>query len=167
MKQEKLGGPIEYGKFVILIIILVLVANLIGKQTGATTGDGRIMELSMGLFFGTFGLLKVLKLKDFALAFQGYDLIAGRLPIYGYLYPLIELALCAMFLASWQIVPASIITIIVMTVSVLSTGYILYIKKRIPCACAGLFIKLPLSKVTLLEDTAMIAMAITLLTKYM
>ena len=52
----------------------------------------------MGLFYIVFGFFKMLDLKGFSESFKMYDLLANRLPIYGWIYPFIETALGIMFI---------------------------------------------------------------------
>ena len=47
----------------------------------------------MGILLITFAYLKLLNPKGFRMSFAKYDLIAFYIPVYGYIYPWIELTL--------------------------------------------------------------------------
>ena len=126
-------------------------------------GFMRWMEIFMGLFFITFGLLKVINLKGFKDAYLMYDIVAMKCPKYGYLYPFIELALGVLYLASLFPVFTNIATLVVMSVSALGVYLKLRKKEKIMCACLGVVFKVPMTWVTLAEDLLMAGMALVML----
>lgn len=117
------------------------------------------MRVFMAGFFIVFGLLKIIKLKAFAEAYQMYDLVAKRSLGYAYAYPFIELGLGISFALHLAPVPTNWITLVVMLISAL--GVYLHLRKREPimCACLGTVFKVPMTWVTLFEDLLMAAMA--------
>lgn len=118
------------------------------------------MRMMMGSFFTIFGLFKIFNLKPFADAYQTYDIIAMRSKIYSYLYPFFEILIAILYLADIGGVYRDIFTFVLMMVS--SIGVIIKLKQKeeVPCACLGMVFKLPMTKVTLVEDLLMSAEAL-------
>ncbi len=153
------GTPKEYIKFGGVIVFILLVTWLITGSSGFSPAD--FMRYFMAVFFVTFGLFKLADLEGFVSSYRGYDIIAKRLPAYGYLYPFIELTLGAGFLLN---VPSvNLITLIIMVIGSIGVIQQLLRKSKIKCACLGTYIKLPLTTVSLVEDLAMGLMALLLL----
>lgn len=114
-------------------------------------------------FFLTFSAFKLMDLKGFADGYKTYDLLAQKFPIYGYIYPFIEL----FFGLAMILIPFStgliIAEIIVMAFSGLGVAIKIAKKEEFMCACLGTFLKVPLTKVTLIEDFGMTGLAIVML----
>lgn len=121
------------------------------------------MNHFMAGFFLVFSFFKLLNLKGFAESYAMYDLLAMKVPSYGYVYPFIELALGIAYLVNFQPVTTNIATIVVMGFS--SIGVIMSVldNKKIRCACLGAVFNLPMSTVTIIEDLLMVAMAAAML----
>ena len=127
------------------------------------------LTLRSGEWFVAFSmaLLAMLKLQDvdkFATMFLGYDLLARRWLPYAYLYPFAE-ALAGVLMAGrllpWLSIPLSGF---IGTIGTASVIYAVYVQKReLECACVGGSGKVPLGPVSLLENLAMVAMAIWML----
>jgi copper chaperone CopZ len=113
----------------------------------------------MAGFFLVFSFFKLLNLSGFAQAYRGYDLIASRSSAYAYAYPFIELALGIAYLIRWNPVVTHWVTLGVMLISALGVVNALRKRQLIECACLGTVFKLPMSKVTLIEDLSMAVMA--------
>jgi len=123
----------------------------------------RFMQNFMAAFFIIFGGLKLLNWKGFVEAYQTYDILAKRSVFYGYLYPLIEVALGTAYLLRWNLRLTNLITLVVMSVSAIGVAQALRQKRKIQCACLGVIFKIPMTKVTLLEDVLMGVMAFVML----
>ena len=121
------------------------------------------MRYFEGLFFLVFAVFKLLRLRDFVDAYQGYDVVAKHSRTYAYAYPFIELILAVGFLLNVALPVVLSITLVLMAVS--SIGVIKELRRgsHITCACLGTVIKLPLTQVTLAEDVVMGAMAAIML----
>jgi len=109
----------------------------------------------MGYFFLVFGAFKILQSKEFAHVFAEYDIVAKRWLPYGFLYPLIELALAALFLFNAFIGTASVIDLVIMTIGTIGVVSAMRGKRKYRCACLGAVVNLPLSTVSLIEDIGM------------
>ena len=122
------------------------------------------MRYFMAGFFLVFSFFKLMNLRGFAEGYGTYDVVARKIPVWGFIYPFIELGLGFAFLLNIFPLATTITTLVVMSVSCIGVIQVLLKKQRFQCACLGTIIKLPLSKVTLLEDLLMVTMSgITLL----
>src|SRR5205807_2019337 len=84
-----------------------------------------------------FAFFKLLDLPGFASTFAGYDVIARRWPAYGYVYPLVELALGVGYLLAWQTLAVNIATLVVTLLGSAGVLQALLNRRaiRFPCAC--------------------------------
>lgn len=121
------------------------------------------MSHFMAGFFLVFSFFKLMNLRGFAEGYSTYDVVAKKIPSYGFVYPFIELALGIAFLTGFNPLLTNIVTLIVMGVSTIGVVQSLVKKTTFQCACLGTVIKLPLSKVTLFEDLLMVAMSAVML----
>lgn len=142
----------------LILVVGVLLAATLARH--ATAWDSHAwMRDFMGGFFVAFAFFKLLDVAAFANAFAGYDLIAARFPAYGRAYPFIELALGLAYLANVAPLAVNGITLVLMLVGTIGVAQTLLAKKTIQCACLGTAFNLPMSKVTLVENLGMAAMA--------
>ncbi|TVQ29194.1 MAG: hypothetical protein EA356_17315 [Geminicoccaceae bacterium] len=117
----------------------------------------------MGVFLLIFALLKLFDLEGFKDGFAMYDLLARRVPAYGYVYPFIELALALAFLGFFVPALTYVATLVVFGFGALGVLAALRRGLDMDCPCMGNILSVPLSTVTLTEDLAMVAMALALL----
>ncbi len=117
----------------------------------------------MGLFYVVFSFFKFLDLKGFPDSFRMYDPLAKIFPIYGWLYPFIELILGILFLMRFQITTALVVTIVILGLTTIGVSKALFAKKSIRCACLGTALKLPMTEATFIENAIMLVMAVILL----
>jgi len=117
----------------------------------------------MGLFCIVFSFFKILDIKGFSLSFRMYDPLARKAPIYGYIYPFIEVLLGVMFLTRFEVNIALVITVIVLGVTTIGVTQTLLNKRAIKCACLGTTLNLPMTEATFIENALMIIMALILL----
>lgn len=117
----------------------------------------------MGLFYIVFSFFKLLDLKGFPKSFKMYDPLAKTIPVYGFIYPFIEVVLGLLFLMRIQTPLALIVTIIILGITTIGVTQALLNKKNIQCACLGTALKLPMTKATFIENSIMLIMAITML----
>jgi copper chaperone CopZ len=150
--------PATYYPLILLLAFLLLIVGIVELRAGSFQAM-RAMSHFMGAFFLAFAFFKLLDLRGFATTYRMYDVVAARVPIYGYLYPFIELALGISFVAAWQPLITNIATLIVMSISIVGVIQTLVNKRKIRCACLGTVFNLPMSTVTLVEDGSMIVMS--------
>lgn len=125
------------------------------------------MILYMGIFFIIFSLFKMPDWKGFVEAFGTYDIIAGRVKFYGWIYPIIELLLGILFIINFYtefyLIPVAWVTLAIMTIGSIGVGIKISKREKFQCACLGTWINVPLTKVTLLEDVLMVLMSVIIL----
>ena len=114
----------------------------------------------MGLFFILFSFFKIIHIKKFKQSFSRYDLLARFFNSYGYIYPFIEISLGTLFLLEYKLKWISFATLIILLSTTI--GIIEKMKKGqiLECACLGVIFKIPLSIVTIFENTIMMIMAL-------
>lgn len=117
----------------------------------------------MGLFFMAFAFFKLLDIKGFAQAYRGYDILTKLWPIWGYIYPFVELTFAMFLLHRIELFWTNIAIIIVLSLSIIGVIQSVMQKRKIKCACLGTGFNLPMSQVTIIEDGVMIMMAIFML----
>jgi len=148
--------------------LLLVFAYLVGGVALLEFASGsfelmRAMAHFMGGFFLVFSFFKLLDLRAFADAYRTYDVLARKMPAYGFVYPFIELLLGAAFLAGFSPTLTNSITLGVMLLSTLGVAQTLLQKRRIRCACLGAVFNMPVSYVRLFEDVLMVLMAAVML----
>lgn len=121
------------------------------------------MNNFMAGFFIVFSFFKFLNLKAFAESYAMYDLLAMKIPTYGFIYPFIELGLGLAYLTSFQPQFTNWATVIIMGFSSIGVIQSVVDKRKIRCACLGTVFNLPMSTVTIIEDLLMVGMAILML----
>jgi copper chaperone CopZ len=117
------------------------------------------MQNFMAGFFLVFSFFKLLNLKGFAESYAMYDVVAKLFPVWGYVYPLVELVLGIAYLINFNLMLTNAVTFIVMSISIVGVLQSVLNKKKIQCACLGAVFNLPMSTVTIIEDALMIAMS--------
>ena len=146
-------------KPLILVFFYILLVTLAVEFVYGNFVLHRFMPNFMAGFFLVFSFFKMLDLAGFASSYAMYDVLAKRVPAYGFVYPFIELGLGTSYLLGYRPMLINMITLIVMAFS--SVGVILAVmnKQKIRCACLGTGFNLPMTTVTIIEDLLMAAMA--------
>lgn len=144
--------------FAYLILGVGISQFVAGEWNGQTA-----MKHFMGGFFLVFSFFKLLDLKGFAYAFAGYDPIAKRWLGYAFVYPFVELSLGIAYLGRANLFLTNIITLVIVGIGTIGVGQALLRKNEIQCACLGTVFNLPMTKVTLTENSLMIIMALLML----
>jgi hypothetical protein len=121
----------------------------------------------MGFFFLVFGAFKLLDLPGFVTAFREYDIVAGHIRAYAWLYPFLELSLAILFFTNAAPFHTYLITAIVMFVGSVGVVKAVRGKRKIHCACLGAVIKLPMTTITIIEDVGMGVMALVMLSRFL
>lgn len=148
--------------------LFLIVGYLLGvvALVAAATGDGSLdsaMRHFMAGFFLVFSFFKLLDLRGFVETYRGYDLFARRSKAYAWAYPFIELGLGVAYLVDVLPVATNLVTLFVMGVGAVGVLRVLLDKRSIRCACLGAALNLPMTKVTLVENLTMAAMALAML----
>lgn len=150
-------------KPVLLIFLYIFSITALVELTSEKVNLIRWMRHFMAGFFLTFSFFKMLNLKGFKESYLMYDIIARKIPIWGYVYAFTELALGIAFLINFDPIITNSITLIVMSISIIGVLKTVLDKKTIKCACLGDIFNLPMSTVTIIEDGLMILMSFGML----
>jgi copper chaperone CopZ len=148
-----------------LFLIVAYIAGTVGLVALATgeRSPQELMRHFMGGFFLVFSFFKLLDLRGFADAYRMYDVVARRAPAWGLVYPFVELALGAAYVVNASPLAVNVVTLVLMLVGSFGVLQALLAKRTIRCACLGTALNLPMTKVTLVEDLTMAAMAAAML----
>ena len=117
------------------------------------------MRYFMAGFFLIFSFFKLLNLKGFAESYAMYDVLAKKIPAWGYLYAFLELLLGIAYLIDFQPIITNSIAFLLMSLSIIGVLQSVLNKQKIQCACLGSVFELPMSTVTIIEDALMVAMS--------
>lgn len=147
----------------LLIISFISGFSIITSFKSGTINWMSFMNSFMAGFFIVFSFFKLLNLKGFASSYAMYDVVAKKIPAYGFIYPFIELFLGIAYLINYNPKFTNTATLIVMTISIIGVIESNLNKRKIKCACLGSVFNLPMSTLTIIEDLVMILMAIFML----
>ncbi|HEV2601039.1 MAG TPA: MauE/DoxX family redox-associated membrane protein [Candidatus Babeliales bacterium] len=150
----------------LIIIISSIILFTVAKQLFYGFDVNNAMLDCMAGFFIIFSLFKISNLRKFADAYSMYDIIAQRSRAYAYLYPFIELSLGISYLFHFQLPLINWITLFLMTINSIGVIRALTQNNPITCACLGAVFKIPMTYVTLAEDSIMAIMALVWLARY-
>jgi hypothetical protein len=163
VREEGRGTRVgDYWPLASLVGVAALAGWAIAVGFGEDTMTG-FMHGFMGVFLVVFALLKIFDLEGFKDGFAMYDLLAKRVPAYGYVYPFIELGLALAFLSFFA--PAFTYAATVVVFAFGAMGVLLAVRQGLDmdCPCMGNVLSVPLSTVTLTENVAMVLMAAAML----
>lgn len=155
----------SYLPLIVIVALIFLTAVMISLRDVQMESFALSKSISyfMAGFFLVFAGFKLMDLRGFAQGYSTYDLLAKRFFNYGYVYPFIELT----FGFSMILIPESrgllIIEMLLMLFSGIGVTTKLARHEKFQCACLGTFLKVPLTKVTLIEDFGMAALALLML----
>ena len=156
---EQTKSWLETYKPILLIFAYITAITLIIQSKNEIFNPMEAMRYFMAGFFLVFSFFKLLNLKGFAESYTMYDVIAKKIPIWGYIYAVIELSLGLAFLINFNPLITNWITFIIMSISIIGVLQSVLNKKKIQCACLGAVFNLPMSTVTIIEDALMIVMS--------
>ncbi|ELY1978441.1 heavy-metal-associated domain-containing protein [Flavobacterium psychrophilum] len=157
--EEQAKSWLETYKPILLIFFYISFVTILIQFKNENFNLMEAMQHFMAGFFLVFSFFKLLNLKGFAESYQMYDVIAKRIPVWGYVYAIIELGLGIGYLINFNPLLTNWITFIVMTISIVGVLQSVLNKKKIQCACLGAVFNLPMSTVTIIEDALMITMS--------
>jgi cation transport ATPase len=166
-KSETQSWTSQYYPLFLIVGFITVVSFLTSFHLGIY--EMKHFELRMFLhsfmtgFFLVFSFFKLLDVKAFAESFQMYDLLAAKLPVYGKIYPFLELALGLLCLIHYQEKYVYIADIIIMGFGALGVIQSVVDKRKIKCACLGTVFNLPMSTVTIIENSVMVIIGVILL----
>lgn len=158
---EDSDSPITFFTYTPLFTLFwyILLLSVLGEYIAWSFDIMRFMQHFMAGFFITFSYFKLINLKEFAMSYSMYDIVAKRWKHWWYIYAFIELMLGLLFLIGFVPLFTNITTFIVMSVSIVGVIQSVRNKKQIKCACLWAVFDLPMSTITIIEDALMIAMS--------
>lgn len=161
--QEEQKGFLTTYKPLLMIVSFVAGTSLLAQYPFQDFSGMIWMRHFMAGFFIVFSFFKLLNLRGFVDSYRMYDIVAEKWKAWGYIYPFVELALGIAYLTAWNPWVTSVTTVIVLGVSTIGVVKSNLNKRKIKCACLGDVFNLPMSKVTIIEDVSMVAMAALML----
>ena len=149
-----------------IIIILISLATIVLSVRDFQHGNFAIsttLSYFMIGFFLVFAGFKLIGLKGFAEGYSTYDLLARRIFAYGYVYPFIELFFGLAMILNSTSKPLLLAEIFVMSFSGVGVAIKLVKREKFQCVCLGTILKVPLTKITVVEDFGMAVLALLML----
>ena len=162
-KKEKEQTWFMTYKPVLLLFFYITSLSLIVAFKSSEFDVHLAMNTFMAGFFIAFSYFKLLNLKAFADSYSMYDIIAKRIKSWGYIYAFVELLLGLLYVLNFNPVFLNWFTMMLMTVSLIGVLISVLNKKKIQCACLGTVFNLPMSTLTIVEDSLMIVMSLGML----
>lgn len=156
---EQAKGWLATYKPILLIFGYITTIALITSIKNGEFNWMQSMNIFMAGFFLTFSFFKMLDINGFAESYGMYDIVAKKIPVWGFVYPFIELGLGIAYAINYNPIFTNVATLIVMAVSIIGVLQSVFNKQKIKCACLGAVFNLPMSTVTIIEDALMIAMS--------
>lgn len=151
----------RYRPLFVIVLLSIAAALAITIPIGTSWMHG--MHMGMGTLLLFFAALKLFDIRGFQRGFIQYDLVTKAVPVYGFIYPFLELALALLYLSQIALAPTYIATIVIMLVG--GAGIIrAIIRGKTPnCACMGAVLDVPLGAVSIVENFGMATMAAAML----
>lgn len=155
---------VETYRPLLTIVGLIAIVTVLAQAPFSAGFDGMLwMRHFMAGFFVVFAGFKLLDLEGFSESYRMYDVVAGRFPVWGTIYPFVELALGLAYLTDVAPFWTNVVTVVVLGVSAVGVIQSVFAKRAIKCACLGTGFDLPMSTVTIVEDVGMVMMAVVML----
>jgi len=155
--DEKVSLSTYTPLFVLFGYILLL--SIIGEFIVWDLDVMRFMRHFMAGFFIAFSYFKLINIREFAMSYSMYDIVAKKWKKWWYIYAFIELWLGISYLLNFAPILTNTITFVVMSVSIIWVIQSVLDKKKIKCACLWAVFNLPMSIITIIEDAFMIGMS--------
>lgn len=151
-------GQEEFKKLRYVLISILLVAALLTFVRGLALD--RFMADFMAVFFITFASFKFIDIEGFAHAYRSFDIIAGRIRPWAYIFPFLEA-----FMGFWYLLSEAPQNLNMLALAVTGTALIGAYREskrssRFTYAATKTFIRLPLAKISLLENATMFVLAL-------
>lgn len=161
------GFKLSTYKPLLLVIAYFLGATAVAESIHGSFDWPRAMNYFMGFSFLGFASFKLLDIPAFADSFSSYDVVAKRSRSYALAYPWIEFALGVLFVSGMLPIVANGVTAVIMAVGLVCVAGAVFRKQTIQCACLGTVFNLPMSVVTIVENSVMLAMAMAMLSQHL
>ena len=141
--EEVKGADYSYTPVIAVFGTALLMALVLGV---------RVIQHFMGFSICALAMLKLMDVDSFSASFSKYDLLTQRLPIWGKIYPGVELLIGLGFLFETPLSIAGLIAFVVGVQGMISVFKAVYIDKlALNCACVGGSTKTPLGIISFSE----------------
>lgn len=162
MHHNQPDTKLEYLKFIGVMLLITALAYIWAPSDNITVFT--FMESFMGVFFVVFAAFKLINIREFAYGFQSYDIIAKKSLAYAFSYPFLQLLFGVLYLAgSGNSLVLNVVVLVVSLVSSIGVAKSIMSKEDVHCVCLGNIIRLPLSRISFVEDVGMALMAIAMI----
>lgn len=163
--DDKGLGVLSWKNYLPLAVIITLIFTVSGivSWSAGILNIVHFITYFMASFFIVFSGFKLMDLKGFAEGYSTYDLLAQRWFGYGYIYPFIELGFGLAMLTSLMNPALLWVEFVVMAFSGVGVAIKLAKGEKFQCVCLGTVLKVPLTRITLIEDFGMALLALVLL----
>ncbi|MBP9669395.1 MAG: cation transporter [Candidatus Pacebacteria bacterium] len=162
--SSAMGAMIRRVMPLFLMLVLVTLFALVKQVFFASPASFHgLMQDWMAGFFLLFGGLKIINLRNFAVMYRGYDVLATRFAWWGYVYPFLEVTLGLLFLFGFALVFANVATIALMGLGMIGIYKKIHSEGEVQCACLGGFFNVPVTWLTFAENGLMVVMAVWML----
>jgi hypothetical protein len=148
-------------KLVGIFVFLLTAATIMGTLDGFNLLEW--IRWFMGGFMIIFGGLKLVGIEVFIKVFPLYDVIARKVPIYKYLFSLIQVFIGLLYLLGSMSYARDITTVLIGLSGFIGMTKIVSRKGHVKLSYLGTIIKLRFSTVTLIENGVMVVLALIML----
>jgi hypothetical protein len=162
--HESLIEKIKVYQPLIIIIGLIAIFTFVRQYLYGMNLEAMLNDC-MGVTFLVFGGIKLLRWQGFVDAFRSYDDVAQKLYGYAVAYPFFEITLGLLYWFRAVPVFTNVVTICLTSLTTYSVIKELRKQNPFPCACLGVVFKLPMTWVTLAENSFVIVVALFLLAR--
>lgn len=146
----------------IIIVALIAIFTLVRQYLYGMDFDAMLYDC-MGITFLVFGGIKLVHWQGFVDAFRSYDDVAQKFYWYAVAYPFFEIGLGLLYWFRIAPIFTNVVTILLTSLTTYSVIKELRKQNPFPCACLGDVFVLPMTWVTLAENSFVIVVAIILL----
>lgn len=157
-----LSEKIKVYRPLIIIVGLIAAFTLVRQYLYGMDFDAMLYDC-MGITFLVFGGIKLLRWQGFVDAFRSYDDVAQKFYWYAVAYPFFEISLGLLYWFRLAPVFTNVVTLILTSLTTFSVIKELRKQNPFPCACLGVVFELPMTWVTLAENTFVMIVALILL----
>ncbi len=160
--EDKGLGVLTWKNYIPLIVIvsMIMISSLVSSLGKQPT---YFVLYFMTGFFLVFSGFKLMDLKGFARGYSTYDLLAQKWFGYGYIYPFLEFVFGLLMLSGIHTPTLLWTEFVVMAFSGAGVAIKLAKGEEFQCACLGTFLKVPLTKITLIENFGMALLALIII----
>ena len=150
-----------YSRLIVTLSIVIIFGIVLSFVNGFSWLT--LMDYWMGGYFLAFGIMQAWSLKKSAAMLRGYDPLAKLFVPYGFAYPFIQVGLgLAYFFMIWPITVSAIASIVLL-INTIGVERVIRNKEVVRCGCLGDGMNVPVSRVTLTENTIMFGMTVFML----